>query len=118
MILFWGDVVSPLLVYTVLSLTVIITRLYVSIVPTEYTSEMFQGLWWWQGCSAICFRPFDMKPKNTNMVTGMVQALAQLVMRVQMLYQWGCRDTSGCCWNGQPKGTRWRLQFPMCLNCL
>ncbi len=30
----------------------------------------------------------------------------------------GCRDTSGCCWNGQPQGTRWRLQFPMCLNCL
>ncbi|KAH9557215.1 hypothetical protein CY35_07G073000 [Sphagnum magellanicum] len=82
MILFWGDVVSPLLVYTVLSLTVIITRLYVSIVPTEYTSEMFQGLWWWQGCSAICFRPFDICCINGGAetlvaVAGMVSQKAQ-----------------------------------------
>jgi hypothetical protein len=29
-------------------------------------------------------RMVNRKPKNTNMVTGMVQALAQLVMRVQV----------------------------------
>jgi hypothetical protein len=32
----------------------------------------------------LLFQTFDMKPENTNMVTSMVQALAQIVMRVQV----------------------------------
>jgi hypothetical protein len=46
---------------------------------------MFQGFCVEARMFCLLFQTFDMKPENTNMVTSMVQALAQIVMRVQML---------------------------------